>query len=130
TEKSSAPSLAKLSPPNFVLEDRAQESLRSAGEMKLISELKLALLEISQDISDEIILQDFPNLHQETLTSYKLWEDFQLFCNQYNLNPVPYQIFFERQFPLLNHSDFAPQNFSLRIGRRPRTILSEEKRNG
>ena len=43
---------------------------------------------------------------------------------------MPYQIFFERQFPLLNQEYCAPKLFSLRLGRRPRHILSETKRNG
>lgn len=131
TEKSSAPSLAKLTAPNFVLEDRAQEALREPSEVKLIIDLKLALLKYADELNEDLVLKKFgKELHSYMLTSFYLWEKFQYFCNTININPVMYQIFFDRQFPILFQGKNPPANFRLKEGRRPRKILSEEKKNG
>lgn len=131
TEPSSAPSLAKFKEPNFVLEDRAQESFRSAQDAKLVSELKYKLLQITHKTNPELKLHDFgPTLHQEFLTSFFLWKRFQQFCEKHSIQPDPYSRFFERQFPRLSQGTSVPQFIKINEGRRPRKILSETKRNG
>lgn len=131
TEKSSAPSLAKLKEPNFVLEDRAQESFRSPEEITLILDLKLKLLELAMSDDSQVFLNDFKDeLHTRYLTAHFLWEKFQSYTNSIGINPVPYQMFFERQFPLIFYGENIPSKIRLREGRRPRVILSEEIRGG
>lgn len=127
TDKSSFPSLKKFKAPDFFIEDRAQEALRSPEEFKLVSEMRLVILTLLMDESLEK-LKTFPNLHQEYLTSYKLWAEFQDWANSKGLNPVPYQRFFDRQFPRINYGN-PPQNFGLKEGRRPRKVLNVEMNN-
>ncbi len=127
-EKASFPSLAKFKPGLYLIEDRAQESFRKAVEFELAAKLRLQIFEeVSKDEAPEA-LQTFENLHGHILTSYWLWEKFQNWANERNLNPVPYQVFFDRQFPLLLAGANAPKGIMLRDGRRPRVIKEVQKR--
>ena len=128
SEKCSAPSLAKFKAPDFLIEDRAQESLRTPEEFKLVSQLRVAILNHLDDQLECEPLLEFPNLHKEVLTSYYLWGEFQLWANNLNINPVNYQCFFERQFPKLIMGKNQPQRFGIKEGRRPRVITDIEKR--
>lgn len=128
-EKSSAPSLHKLKSPFYLIEDRAQEALRSSDDFELVAKIRLLILEklIQERLPEQ--MNAFKRLHQEDLTSYSLWEKFQNWANEIELNPVPYQHFFERQFPIITHGDNPPSFFKMREGKRPRVITSVKKKN-
>jgi hypothetical protein len=129
TNKSSFPSLYKFKAPLYFIEDRAQEALRSAEEFSLVAELRLKILQslMDQSLPEPLTLFD-SSLHKSKLTSYNLWADFQYWANQMNINPIPYQRFFERQFPKLWMGENSPTQFGLKEGRRPRKILDVKKR--
>lgn len=127
-EKSSAPSLYKFNYPHFLIEDRAQEALRSSKEFKLVAELRLKILEkLLKQINPEQ-LKDFKHLHDEVLTSYWLWGEFLEWANELGLNPIDYQCFFDRQFPKLLMGTNTPKLFGLKEGRRPRKVTAVQKR--
>lgn len=128
TEKGSAPSLAKFKAPLYLIEDRAQESLRSPEDFKLVSQLRITILEHLAKSQMVEPLKEFTNLHQETLTSYYLWGEFQHWANSLELNPVFYQRFFDRQFPKLVMGKNQPKKFGIKEGRRPRVITDVQKR--
>lgn len=127
-EKASFPSLAKFRPGLYLIEDRAQESFRSAHECELAASMRLYILdEVSKAESPEP-LQEFKNLHGQGLTSYWLWEKFQYWANDRNINPVPFQVFFDRQFPLLLAGSPPQNGLIIRDGRRPRVVKEIQKR--
>jgi hypothetical protein len=128
SDKCSFPSLKKFKAPDFFIEDRAQEALRSPEEFTLVSEMRLLILSLLMEKELEE-LKTFSNLHEQYLTSYKLWEEFQNWANENSLNPVPYQRFFDRQFPRIFYGN-PPTHFGLKEGRRPRKILEVEMNNG
>jgi len=128
TDKCSYPSLKKFKAPDFFIEDRAQEALRSPEDFKLVSEMRLYILsELLESELEE--LKSFENLHDELLTSYYLWDKFQNWANSREINPVPYQRFFERQFPRITYGNTASE-FGLKEGRRPRKIMDVKMNNG
>ncbi len=130
TEKASYPSLYKFKSPLYFIEDRAQEALRSAEDFKLVSELRMVILEkLLTDKKPEKLKTFGKDLHKQNLTSYFLWADFQTWANNIGLNPVPYQRFFDRQFPVLNSGTTPPKKFKLKEGRRPR-VIKDIKKNG
>ena len=125
-DKSSHPSFRKLKSPLSMIEDRAQQSLRSPDEFYLVANLRLKILETIQakELED---LKDFHALHETNLTSFKQWEYFQKFCNELKLNPVDYQIFFDRSYPKLFMGENAPTKFSIKQSKRPREVLEVYK---
>jgi hypothetical protein len=127
-EKSSAPSLYKFKGPLFFIEDRAQESLRSAEEFKLVANLRLQILKKCMEMDAPEPLQDFEQIHKIKLTSYWLWGKFIYWANDLDLNPIDYQRFFERQFPKLFMGTNQPSRFGIKEGRRPRKITDIQKR--
>lgn len=127
-EKCSMPSLAKFKGPLYLIEDRAQESLRSPVEFRLVSELRLKILDYLLNSKTAEPLKKFEKLHTEVLTSYYLWGKFQFWANEIGLNPVNYQTFFDRQFPKLYMGKYPPTRFGLKEGRRPRVITDIQKR--
>lgn len=130
-DKHSAPSLYKFHAPLYLTEERAIESLRSAKEARLIAELRLGALEkLSRDTEIEA-LQDFgADLHKTYLNSETLWSRFQESVSlELMLDPKPYQVFFDRQFPVLMSGDQVPMKIQIREGRRPR-VITEVKRRG
>lgn len=128
-EKASFPSLYKFKAPLYFIEDRAQEALRSAEDFKLVAELRLKILEYLQGQKyPEGLISFGPSLHNEDLTSYSLWADFQYWANEMDVNPVPYQRFFDRQFPKLCKGINPPERFGLKEGRRQRVITDIKKR--
>lgn len=128
-EKSSFPSLYKFTEELNLIEDRAQEALRSAKELELVSEIRLKILE---ELQTKDSIEDLSNfnlsLHNEQLTSYYLWSEFQLWANSMSINPLSYQCFFERQFPKLWMGENPPTQFGLKEGRRERVIKEIIKR--
>lgn len=129
SNKSSFPSLYKFTEELSLIEDRAHEAMRTADDFLLIAELKLKILEHLQKEKSVEKLKNFDeNLHLDALSSYSLWSDFQYWCNSLNINPVPYQVFFDRQFPRLWKGENPPQSFSLKEGRRVRVITDIKKR--
>ena len=128
TDKCSFPSIKKFKDPDYFIEDRAQEALRSPEDFKLVSDLRLYIYsELMENELEELV--SFDNLHGQMLTSYYLWEKFQSWANERDINPVPYQRFFERQFPRILFGEPA-ENFGLKEGRRPRKILDVKMNNG
>ncbi|MBC77099.1 MAG: hypothetical protein CME64_13885 [Halobacteriovoraceae bacterium] len=126
-EKASYPSLFKLKNPLYLIEDRAQESLRGAEEFYHVSEMRIKIFEqlLDQDAPED--LKKFDDLHGGCLTSFWLWENFQVWANQIDLNPENFQCFFDRQFPVIEFGQ-TPQNISLKEGRRPRVVKDIQKR--
>jgi uncharacterized protein (DUF2126 family) len=123
TDKASYPSLYKFKSPLFFIEDRGQEALRSAEDFKLVTELRMIILEkLLNDSKPEEIKSFGTDLHKLKLTSYSLWEDYQNWANEVGINPVNYQRFFDRQFPSLISGKSTPLKFTLKEGRRPRVI--------
>ena len=130
TVKASYPSLYKFKSPLFFVEDRGQEALRSAEDFKLVTELRMIILEkLLSDSKPEELKTFDKNLHKLELTSYSLWADFQDWANGIGINPVPYQRFFDRQFPILWSGITAPMKYKLKEGRRPR-IIKDVKMDG
>jgi hypothetical protein len=127
--KSSYPSLFKFKAPLYLIEDRGQEALRSAEDFKLIVDLRLKIFDILIHNKIEPLIIFNEKLHKEKLTSYSLWEDFQIWANENDLNPVAYQRFFNRQFPHLWMGANVPTLFGMKEGRRPR-VIKEIKKNG
>ena len=127
-EKASYPSLYKFKEGLFLIEDRAQESLREGRDFFLVSQLRYKILEFlaTQDSPED--LKTFPKLHQEELTSFSLWNEFKAWSNQLGLNTEEYYRFFERQFPLLNAGKNVPDKIQIKDGRRPRVIKDIQKR--
>ena len=126
TDKSSYPSFRKLKSPLNMIEDRAQQSLRAPSDFFLVANLRLKILESIQDKKIEA-LKDFHALHETNLTSFKQWECFQSFCNDLKINPVDYQIFFDRSYPKLFMGQNVPVKFILKQSKRPRSILEVYK---
>ena len=127
--KSSYPSLFKFKAPLFLIEDRGQEALRAIEDFELIVELRIKIFEILSKNPIEKLKTFDDSLHKEKLTSYALWEDFQIWANENELNPVAYQRFFDRQFPTLWMGENAPKKFGIKEGRRPR-IIKDIKKDG
>ncbi len=127
-EKASFPSLYKFKQDLFFIEDRGQESLRCARDFFLVTELRMQILEHlqTQDTPEELL--EFPNLHQEELTSFSLWNKFQTWAQSFDLPIDEYKQFFARQFPSLQAGENIPQNFMIKDGRRPRVIKDIQKR--
>ncbi len=128
TEKSSYPSLYKFKTGLFLIEDRAQESLRCAEDFYLVSELRLKILEKLQKQKEVELLQSFPNLHKEDLTYFCSWSKFKDWAKELELPVEKYKSFFDRQFPDLLGGENVPKNFFLKDGRRPRIITDIKKR--
>lgn len=128
TEKSSFPSLHKCHSPLNMVEDRAQEALRNGEEFYHVANLRIQILKYLLQTDEIEIPQIFPNLHTTDLTSYYLWGEFQNWTNGFDLNPLDYQCFFDRQFPKLWMGNNAPKRFGLKEGRRPRVITNIQKR--
>jgi hypothetical protein len=127
--KSSFPSLYKFKGPDFLIEDRAQEAMRSAEEFYHVAYMRLKILEhLSKTDLPEDLFQFGEALHQENLTSYSLWADFQYWATDMDLNPIDFQCFFERQFPRLFMGQNVPLQFGIKEGRRPRVITDIKKR--
>lgn len=127
-DKCSFPSLKKFKEPDYFLEDRAQEALRSPEDFRLVTDLRLCIFsELMESELEE--LQSFDNLHERMLTSYFLWEKFQEWANKRDINPVNYQRFFDRQFPRILNGN-PPKHFGLKEGRRPRKVLDVKMNNG
>lgn len=127
-EKGSYPSLYKFKEGLFLIEDRAQEALRCAEDFYLVSELRLQIFEQLQKQELPEPLQDFPNLHKEELTSFSLWERFQIWAKDFKLETQKFKRFFDRQFPHLSGGENIPKRFKINDGRRPRVITEIHKR--
>jgi hypothetical protein len=128
TEKGSYPSLYKFKEGLFLIEDRGQESLRCAEDFLLVSELRMQIFEKLQKEKLPEDLQDFPNLHTTDLTSLKLWQKFQTWASEFNLETQKFKRFFERQFPNLCGGENVPTQIKINDGRRPRVITEVHKR--
>lgn len=130
-DKHSAPSLYKFHAPLYLTEERAIESLRSAKEARMIAELRLRALEMLCEDTEIESLKDFgSDLHIKYLNSETLWKCFQeSVSSELELDPKPYQIFFDRQFPVLLSGDQVPTKIQVREGRRPR-VITDVKRRG
>ncbi len=126
TDRSSHPSFRKLAAPFNMIEDRASQSVRSAHEFKLLAEIRIKILEYIKDKEIEE-LNSFKDLHGFKLCSFDLWQEFQSFCLELNLNPVDYQIFFDRSYPILFNGINQPSKFKVKESKRPRTILEVYK---
>ena len=122
------PSLFKLRAPLYLIEDRAQEALRSPEEFGLVSNLRLEIMKelLLQDAPEP--LESFEDLHGQSLTSLWLWERFQKWAEAKNLDASLFKRFFERQFQALTAGQEAPQTFILKEGRRPRVVTDIVKR--
>jgi hypothetical protein len=125
-KKDSFPCIKKFEGPLYLVEDRAQEAMRSAEDFGLIAKMRLEILKNLQNEEHVEKLERFEEIHTRYLTSYFLWEKFQQWANSIGLNPVYYQRFFDRQFPILSSGNNIPNNFGIKEGRRPRKILNEE----
>lgn len=128
-EKSSMPSLTKFKGPDYLLEDRGQEAVRSARELFLVCDWRMRLFEQLQNHCPQ--LEHFPqgHWHGHRLSSAYLWQRFLETAKTLGLDPASYQVFFERQFPALRAGQNIPQAFALHEGRRPRVITDVQKRN-
>lgn len=126
TDRSSYPSFRKIASPLNMIEDRAVQSLRSAKEFTLLAKLRIKILEYVFDKTIEEI-QEIKDLHGFKLCSFDLWSDFQNFCLKLNLNPVDYQIFFDRSYPTLFKGENLPTEFKLKESKRPRKVLEVYK---
>lgn len=128
-EKSSMPSLTKFKGPDYLLEDRGQESLRSAHELFLVCDWRMRLFEKLLQHSPILERYESGYWHGHRLSSAFLWERFLKSAQWLGLNTASYQVFFERQFPRLLSGNNIPVVFSLHEGRRPRIITDVKKRN-
>ena len=128
SDKCSFPSLKKFKGPDYFLEDRAQEALRSGEDFTLVALLRLCIF--SELLESELEkLKTFNNLHQELLTSFYLWDKFVSWAKEREIDALPFQRFFERQFPTIEYGE-KPKSFALKEGRRPRKILDVKMNNG
>lgn len=127
-EKASFPSLFKFRDPLYLIEDRAQEALRNPHEFYLVAKMRLKIISelMSQQAVEE--LNSFDNLHQDLLTSFWLWSEFQKWSQAMKLETQAYKAFFDRQFPLLEMGENKPKLFAIKEGRRPRVITDIVKR--
>lgn len=126
TDRSSFPSFRKLASPLNMIEDRAVQSLRSALELELVAKLRITILEYVATRELEPLLK-IVDLHGFELTSFKLWNHCINFCNELELNPIDYQCFFDRQFPVMTSGVNVPEKFKVKEGKRPRKILEVYK---
>jgi len=128
-DKHSAPSLYKFKDPLWLIEDRAVEALRTAAEFRLIAELRVRILEFLQVQERIEDLADFGGaLHEDRLSCEWLWTGFVGMAGRLGLDPGPYRVFFERQFPVLSCGDGVPVRLTVREGRRPRVITAVKMR--
>lgn len=127
-EKSSYPSLHKFKEGLFLIEDRAQESLRNAEDFFLVSELRMQIFEKLQKDKEVESLESFPKLHTDDLTSFALWNKFEKWAMDYKLPTEKYRRFFDRQFPNLMGGVNVPAQIFIKDGRRPRKITDIKKR--
>lgn len=128
-EKSSMPSLTKFKGPDYLLEDRGQEAPHTVQELKLVCEWRMRLFEtLLEKPAPE--LQFFPEgyWHGYRLSSSFLWERFCATCSTIGLDPMPYRVFFERQFPYLSGGTNPSSTAYVKEGRRPRVITDVQKR--
>ncbi len=132
-DKHSAPSFYKYKAPHFFIEDRAVESLRTAEEFFLVSDLRVRILEMLQREKRVRPFRVFgAALHKGDLSSAPLWLGFEEMCQELSLDAKPFQCFFDRQFPRLTMSKDSPQDvpgvLEIREGRRPRVITAVQMR--
>ncbi len=127
-EKSSFPSLTKYKGPDYLLEDRAQEAPHSAAELKLVCQWRLNLFERLLEECPKLERYPKGHWHGFRLSSVHLWERFLESAPGLDLDPAPYQVFFERQFARLAGGVNVPSAITLREGRRPRVITDVQKR--
>ena len=127
-DKSSYPSLYKFKDGLFLIEDRGQESLRSARDFYLVSLIRLKIFEYLEKTDVPESLQTFENIHSDYLTSIFLWEKFEVWANEMGLPTEEFKVFFERQFPILCSGQNIPKNIFINDGRRPRVITDIQKR--
>lgn len=129
-EKSSYPSLYKFKKGLYLIEDRAQESLREAEDFLLVSELRMQIFERLQKDAEVEDLKSFPNLHTDDLTSFALWKSFKDWASseKFDLEVDKYRRFFDRQFPNLIGGVNVPTQIFIKDGRRPRVITDIQKR--
>lgn len=128
SEKGSYPSLYKFKTGLFLIEDRGQEALREAEDFLLVSELRLQILEHLQKEKLPEELKTFPDLHKDELTSFRLWDKFKVWAQNFNLETKKFERFFDRQFPILEQGNNTPQFLKIKDGRRPRIITDIVKR--
>lgn len=128
-EKSSFPSLTKFKAPDYFIEDRAQEAPHTAEELRLVCEWRVRVLERLQTEVPQ--LEKFPRgyWHGHRLSSVYLWDRFLKTAKVLQLDPTPYRVFFDRQFPLLTGGTNVSQSVEVREGRRPRIITAIQRRD-
>jgi hypothetical protein len=125
--KHSAPTLRKMTKPYYLIEDRAVEMPRSGAEFSLLCELRMRILEMLQSEDKALHPKTFgPELHQEVISYAALWDEFQTICLSLKMDPAPYHVFFERQFPKLECGEGLPKSIIAREGKRERKVLGAE----
>lgn len=127
-EKASFPSLFKLKPPFYFIEDRAQEALRAPEEFFYVSDLRLKIMQSLQEQAAPETLQHFEDLSGKWLVSGFLWKRFLEWASGIDIDPERYRRFFERQFQVLEAGARPPEGFLLKEGRRPRVVTDIVKR--
>lgn len=129
--KHSSPTLRKMKNPDYLVEDRAVEMLRTTDEFIALCEMRLRILEkLEAQSTIEPLALSGPSLHREDLSFGSLWRGFAEFCREYELDPKQYRGFFDRQFPLLELGTVKPKSFQIREGRRPRKVLGVNEAQG
>jgi hypothetical protein len=129
TEKSSFPSLTKFKAPDYFIEDRAQEAPHTAEELRLVCEWRVRVLERLR--TEVPALERFPRgyWHGHRLSSVHLWERFVQTAKLLQIDPAPYRVFFDRQFPVLKGGMNISSTVEVREGRRPRVITAVQRRD-
>lgn len=129
--KHSAPTLRKMKNPDYLVEDRAVEMLRSTDEYVLLCELRLRILEkLESESGVEALKRPGKELHEEGLSFEGLWRGFRDFCSEFDLTPAAFAPFFDRQFPILELGTVKPRTFLIREGRRERKVLGVNEAAG
>jgi hypothetical protein len=126
--KHCAPTLRKVRAPYYLIEDRAMEMLRSADECLSVCELRVRILEGLQKQNGIEELKNLnPKMHGEDLSYGSLWKNLQTEAKKWDMDPVQFKTFMDRQFPVLEMGVETgvgvPKTFYLREGRRPRKIM-------
>lgn len=129
--KHSAPTLRKMKAPEYLVEDRAVEMLRSTEECIALCELRLRILErLEKETAIEPLKRFGRELHESALSYSSLSRDLFEYVKNLGMDPKTFAPFFDRQFPILELGTVKPKTIVIREGRRPRRVMGVNEAAG
>lgn len=129
--KHSCPTLRKVKLPECLVEDRGVEMLREPKEFEALAELRIKILERLQNTAEIEPLKDFgSSLHEIGLSALYLSSKLEQELLSLGLPLKDYEVFLERQFPILTMGEDVPKKLVVREGRRERKVVGVQEAEG